>query len=89
MVTSKNNQRSGDTPCVYMTSQQRIDTVRSSINAVQYCQLLHYTGFHTYNTAVISTPLIYGINDRTVLMAEMVTVELQVQLDCQTGQEKK
>jgi len=51
------NQHSGDTPCAYMTSLQRIDTVRSSINAVQYCQLLHYTAFHTYNTAMISTPL--------------------------------
>ena len=72
-----------------MTLLQRIDTVRSSINAVQYSQLLHYTAFHTYNTAMISTPLIHGINDRTVLMAEMVTVELQAQLDCQTGQEKR
>jgi len=49
-------------------------------------QLLHYTAFHTYNTAMISTPLIHGINDRMVLMAEMDTVELQAQLDCQTGQ---
>jgi len=56
-------------------------------NTVNYYTI--YTAFHTYNTAMISTPLIHGINDRMVLMAEMVTVEFQAKLDCQTGQEKR
>ena len=71
-----------------MTSQQIIDTVRSSINPVQYSQLLHYTALHTHNTAVISTPIIHGIDGRMALIAEMVMEELQAQLDCQTGQGK-
>ena len=49
---------------------------------------MHYTALHTHNTAIISTPLIHGIDGRMALMAEMVTVELQAQLDCQTGQGK-
>jgi len=85
------NQHSDNTPCAYMTSQQRIDTVRSStiqsINAL-YSQLMHYTALHPHNTATIATPLIHGIDGGMALMAEMVTVELQAQLDCQTGQGK-
>jgi len=48
--------------------------------AVQYSQLLHYTALHTHNTAIISTPLIHGIDGRMALMAEMVMVELQAQV---------